>query len=492
MTDKEKLNSILRLRLFYSTEKELSELIDYKLKGNHFSRFKEFQCDAYFSKFTEKCYELTHGDVCLSWLLCQYEVTSRFFKQYIENTGHEANKRFIPFLLNYLYMGEVIGDGIQHSKDIILCGHYDAYNKNKEMNVSILILLTYGLIPTFKNKTIQDVPDIISDFEKAYAILQNLSLIYQVGSCTKVREMLCMKEMRKLIEEEKTGDKYLNRLLLIYVTSDVLNRIFALKKPEMLWKYTKEIVPMDFNLPRFWRCDDDADNIVWEFFPTNDKVIYLYRNEIDYQAKKIRFTKYQLIFRDMGYKDLCYTVIMQPSYVWHYLLKRELPVDSFTFDYTNLEYEDDNQTLKKIIFTQDSPINEKTMTLKSVKKKDVLDYYTAYIDHEGVAYDFIDEDCQSQYEVFLETLDVAVSETDILFNCADGVYKMDKFDECGQETIAGICVLTHKDNFVYVELNEDGIKRQILCFDSIGQNIRFEELLKKPFFRKISCLEDLF
>ena len=53
MTDKEKLNSILRLRLFYSTEKELSDLVGYNLKGNHFSRFKDFQCDAYFSKFAK-------------------------------------------------------------------------------------------------------------------------------------------------------------------------------------------------------------------------------------------------------------------------------------------------------------------------------------------------------------------------------------------------------------------------------------------------------
>lgn len=126
---------------------------------------------------------------------------------------------------------------------------------------------------------------------------------HQVGASTKYKEILCLKEMRKLIEEEQEGDNYLNRLLLIYITNDVLNRIFALEIPAKLRQYSKEIVPMDFELPRLWRCEDEADNIVWEFVPLNIDAYYLYRNEIDYKEKKIRFTKYQLTFKDIGYKD---------------------------------------------------------------------------------------------------------------------------------------------------------------------------------------------
>lgn len=213
MTDKERLNTILRLRLFYSTEKELGDKVGLSLTGNHFSRQKPFACEAFFSKFSEECKEYTQGKVNLAWLLCQYETTSKFFKKYIENTRHETNKRFIPYLLNYLYKGETPNDGAQHLKDIIICERYDAYNKDDEMNIGIIILMTYGLIPTFKNKSSQDVTDIIDDFKKAYDILLEIAQSHQAGASTKYKEILCLKEMRKLIEEEQEGDKYLNRLL---------------------------------------------------------------------------------------------------------------------------------------------------------------------------------------------------------------------------------------------------------------------------------------
>lgn len=492
MTDKEKLNSILRLRLFYSTEKELSDLVGYNLKGNHFSRFKDFQCDAYFSKFAEECQEYTQGKVNLAWLLYQYEATSKFFKKYIEKTRHEANKRFIPYLLNYIYNSKTLDDGVQHSKDIILCERYDTYNTEGEMNVGILILMTYGLIPTFKNKTNQDISDIIGDFQKAYDILSEIAKANQTGASTIYKEMLCLKEMRKLIKEERAGDKFINRLLLIHITNDVVNRVFALKKPAKLRQYSKEIVPMDFELTRLWRCEDEPDNIVWEFVPLNIDAYYLYRNEIDYQAKKIKYTKYQLIFKNIGYKDFCYTVIMRPAFNWHNILKREQSDDSISFDYTDIEYEDDKRIVKKLTFTQESPLSEKPMDLKPVNKKDVLVYYTTHLDHEGVAHDFEDEDCQSQYEVRMDTMEVAVSDTAILFKGDDCIYKLNKFDEEGNETIEGISSLSHTDNFIYAELDDEGTEHQFLCLDSINQNIDIETLLNQPYFRKITNINDIF
>lgn len=171
MTDKEKLNSILRLRLFFSTEKELSDFIGYNLKGNHFSRFKTFQCDAYFCKFSELYHSYTQSNESLEWLLYQYEATSNFFKKYIEKTSHEANKKFISLLLHYLYVGD-FGAPAPSRKVQQLCERYDACNREGEMNVGILLLITYGLLPTFKNKTAQDISDIADDFQEAYKILQ--------------------------------------------------------------------------------------------------------------------------------------------------------------------------------------------------------------------------------------------------------------------------------------------------------------------------------
>lgn len=492
MTDKERLNSILRLRLFYSTEKELSDLVGYNLKGNHFSRFKDFQCNAYFSKFAEECLEYTQGELNLALLLQQYETTSRFFKKYIEATGHAVHKRFVPYLLDYLYLGVTADEGAQHSKDIILCERFDAYNQEGEMNVALLLLMTYGLIPTFKNKTSQDIPDIIDDFQKAYGMLLGIAQQHLSKASTKCREMLCLKEMRKLIEEERSGDKFLNRLMLIHITNDVLNRIFAFEMPARLRQYNQEMVSMDFVFPDLFRCEEDPENIVWEFVQIMENVYFLYRNEIDYQSKKIRYTRFQLTFKDVGCKDLCYTFIMRPSFNWHNLLKREQPDDSLSFDYAEITYEDDRHTVRELSFTQESPIGENPLTLTAIKKTEDLEYYRMYLGHKGEAKDFTDEDCQPQYEVRTDTLAVAVSDTAILFKREDGIYRLDKFDEDGNESVAGICSLTHKDNFLYAELEEDGVVRRFICLDSINQNLNIAELLDKPFFHRIGKLEELF
>ena len=69
MTDKEILNAILRLRLFYSTEKELGDEVGLKLKGNHFNRLKTFDCEAIFSKFAKECNKMTGGKIDLANLI---------------------------------------------------------------------------------------------------------------------------------------------------------------------------------------------------------------------------------------------------------------------------------------------------------------------------------------------------------------------------------------------------------------------------------------
>lgn len=493
MTDKERLNTILRLRLFYSTEKELGNKVGLSLKGNHFNRQKPFVCEAFFSKFSEECKDYTDGKVNLARLLCQYETTSKFFKKYIEHTGHETNKCFIPYLLNYLYKGETPDDGAQHRKDISLCKQYDAYNQDGEMNVGIIILMTYGLIPTFKNKHCQDVTDIIGDFKKAYDILLEIALSHQYSASTKFKEILCLKAMRKLIEEAQEGDNYLNRLLLIHIANDVLDRVFALENPARIREYCKEVVPMDFQLPRLWRCEEEAANIVWEFVPLDIDAYYLYRKEIDYKAKKIRFTRYQLEFWNMGYKDFCNTVIVRPSFHWYNILKREQPVDSCSCDDTGIAYENErHNTVKELTFTKESPVGEKALVIKAVKKQDALNYYTRYLDHEGAASDFVDEDCQAQYAIGVDAVEVAVTNTAILFKGKDAIFKLDKYDKEGNETVPGISVLTHTDNFSFAVLDEDGKERMFLGLGSINQYLDVEELFGKPYFHEIEQVSDLF
>ena len=490
MTDKEKLNSILRLRLFYSTEKELSALIGYNLKGNHFNRFKSFQCEAYFSKFTEECRNYTQGNINLERMLHQYDVTSKFFKQHIERTSHEKDKTFLPHLLNYLFLGKSSEGGTQRTKDLVLCERYDALNKDEGMNIGILLLMTYGLLPTFNNKRIQDVPNIIADYRKAYDVLLHIAQSHKRDASTKYKEMLCLKEMRLLIEEESQGDRYLNRLLLIHITNDVLNRIFALERPPMLKQINEEMELMDFELKRLWRCEDEADNVIWEFMPLNINAYYLFRNEIDYQAKAIRFTRYQLMFKDVGYKDFCYTVIMQPVFNHHNLLKLEQPENALSFDYTDIEYEKDHRTVSKLTFTQHSPLGDRPLVLKPVNDSKAINYYESYLEHNGVGQEFEDVDNQAEYGIDYEVLKVGVTDAAILFEIGDEIYKLDKRDVHGEETVAGICALTHKDNYVLAELSENGMFRRFLCLDSINQNLELDELLKEPYFYKITDIAD--
>ena len=133
------------------------------------------------------------------------------------------------------------------------------------------------------------------------------------------------------------------------------------------------------------------------------------------------------------------------------------------------------------------------MTLKPIRKDDVLRYYRNYIDHEGTAKDFVDIDCLPEYDIRVEEMEVAVTDQAILFKDGPGIYRLDKFDEDGEETIAGIRTLTHKDNFIYAELNDPfGEERHFLCLDSINQNLDLDELVDKPYFRKITSLDELF
>lgn len=492
MTDKEKLNSILRLRLFYSTEKELSEYIQYKLKGNHFNRFKSFQSNAYFCKFNNKCKEYTLGSIDLNHLLLQYDSTSIFFKKYIARTKHEVNKFFISYLLDYLYLDKTITKYEQCSKYISLCKNYDKYNKEGKMNIGILLLITYGIIPTFNNKTSQDIPNIIADFQKTYQILLTIAQSHKAQSCTIFKEILCLKEMRELIEKEQSGDKYLNRILLIHFTNEILNKIYALKKPSKLKEYYQDIVFMDFYLPRLWRCEDDAENIIWELIPLNSGEYNLIRNEIKYKEKEIRYNKYQVLFQNIGYKDYCYTIIAHPSFHYHNILKLEQPKDSISSDFTDIKYDIDNYTVKELTFTIESSVYKKPITLKSVKNEKILEYYKYYLDHKNKAKDFVDIDNQAEYLIWYEEIDVAISNDAIFFKAYDGIYKLDIFDENGKENIPGTKDLTHKDYFLFAYLIKDGVEYVFLCLNPINQNININELLKQTYFNKISSIEEIF
>ena len=528
MTDKEKLNSILRLRLFYATERELSALVGYNLRGNHFSRFKPFQCEAYFSRFAEECRLQTQGAIDLETMLHQYKATSHFFQTRIARTAYESDKSFVHPLLDHLFLGSEASKETVGAKVSDLCNQYDKANADGEMNIGILLLITYGLLPTFGNKSIQDVPHIIGDFERAYALLMDIAKSHKEQANAKFREMLCLKEMRQLIEEERGGDRFLNRLLLIHITNDALRRIFAFVNPTRLKELNERLEPMALDLHGVWRCDDDAENVFWEFYRVNDMAHILYRNEIDYEQATIRYTQYQLMFKDFGYKDFdnkdfdnkdcsnkdfdnkacgnknfgnktfCYTIIMQPVANYNNLLGRELPDDAMSSDFTQVEY-DRKRTVNRLTFTVHSPLGDRPLTLVPASHSKVTvthrspHFYDRFLAVDGKVEGFRLVNEQSEYAVdFIPIDDVAVTASALIFNIDGETYRLDKRDANGEETIPGISVLTHEDNFLLAHLTDRDTPRLFFCLDTINQNIDFTTLLAQPYFRPLTTITDLF
>lgn len=491
MTDQEKLNAILRLRLFFSTESELSQYIEYKLKSNHFYRFNTFKADAYYSKFARLCSDYTMGKLDLDTVIEEYEATSKFYKHHVEGTAHERRKGFVTTLLERVFLGAAMQEEVA-PKDATLCERYAAESgKEKRPNIGMLLLMAYGLLPTFKNKRAQDVKDIVGDFQRAYEVLMEIAQSRKHRATTIYNEMLCLKEMRCLIDEAKAGDRYLNRLLLIDFTNTTLARIFALEDPVKQQEYSNELQPMDFVLPRFWRAEGEADNVVWEFVEQDINCYFLFRNEIDFQGKHILFTKYQLFFRDYGLSTSCYTIIMRPAFIYHNLLRWVQPDDAITFDFTDFEYDEDGKTLKQMRFTIESPLGAAPLTLKPVKSHEIR-YYRQYIDHTVTNDGFDDQDQWPQFSVYSETVKAAVSEKAIVFSLGRKVYRLDKYDDKGNETVPGIHVLTQSDNYVIASLMEGGREHRFLCLDSINQNLDMNWLMEQTYFREIKEAGEVF
>ncbi len=80
----------------------------------------------------------------------------------------------------------------------------------------------------------------------------------------------------------------------------------------------------------------------------------------------------------------------------------------------------------------------------------------------------------------------------IMFNFDDEIHKLDKYDERGNETIEGISALTHKENFLYIEVMDGDSAQNILTFDPISQYINLDELSQSPYFHKIDSAAEIF
>ena len=487
MSYKEKLNAILRLRLMFSTEREMSERIGYQLHGNHFNRMKPFQCEAYFCWFANFCSELTQGRLELNALLRQYEATSDFYKAHIEGTAHERNKAFLPHLLRHAYMGAQHAEGAQDSKLLLLCEQYDQRNREGDLNPAILLLITHGIIPTFCHKKDQDITNLAADLRRVHDLLRDIAERIMDESFAKFSDHLCLRDIREMAKMAEEDKGTANRVSLIFATAEALSSIYANLDPNMMRLQAKRQAVLDITLPRLMRCDADADNVVWELTYMPHLAMYLaIRNEIDQRRKVIRYSRYQLAFYDFGDRDMCGTKIIRPHFAYYCTLGRDLPADCYSYDYTDIAYEADRKTVKTLTFNLDSPTGVKPFALKAVKRDDQLRYYDTYLNHKGVAKDYTDVEADPAHAVKMATLDVYSSEKCLIFDVDGSLWQVDKYDDQGNETVPGIGALTHEDNFLYIGLVEDGCERHFIRLDSINQSLDIDELVEKPWFRILS------
>ena len=490
MQAKDKLNAILRLRLFFPTEKELSHLIGYQLKGNHFNRVRPFVAEMYLSHFAAMCHKMTDRQIALEPLLQQYEATSRFYFRYIKGRTIAREPRAIDHIISYAVLGHANTDETIPAKELAVCEQYAASDRDDFLSPAILLLLSEQLLPSFENKQQQDVDDILGDFSRAYERLMDFAHHNRRGDSTYYNELLCLKEMRDFIDCSQDDREGVNRLTLIYFTSVALQSIFALKQPDKLHDLINQTEVMCFNLRRFWHREGSMDYEFWEFAETPMMMYQLWRYVVDKAAKRICKTSYTLIFKDFGTKEMCYSLIIRPPYAYCCTLGKEMPTDAIAYDYTEIEYAENGRDVAKLSFVDDSPMVGEPMTLVPIEREDQLACCDYYFDSENSEFEIVDE--SPEYHIDSMMVATAVANDFILFQIGDAVFKLEKWDAEGRETIDGVSQLTHADNYVFSVLDDAGTERCILSLDSIDKHLDFEALLKKDYFYEIEALESVF
>ena len=379
MTDKEKLNCILRLRLFYSTEEEYSELIGYKLEGNRFNKFKLFKCEAYYSKFAEMCGIYTSGKINLTELLLQYRATSKFFKNYIEKTKNEHNRNLIILILNYLYLDVTPDKNSYNKKEIELYNLYIKKDQEEKMNVCILILIINGLIPTFNKKNNQNITDILNDFKKLYSILLGLFDTYKENAIIAFDELPTLKLIYKCINGDLGNCKYLNRIRMIFFTDVVINEIFSLLIPTKFKDEIQQVKPTVLNFPSLWHFDDEPENIFWNLSSTNSNGYYtLTYYNIDYKSREIEVIPYNIFFTGTSVQNIYVATINTPAYIYNLLLKRQQPNDSVFVTPVEIINENRCNKIKEIIFINESPHKKGRSILKAINNDEEFAFYNSF------------------------------------------------------------------------------------------------------------------
>lgn len=488
MNDKQRLNALLRLRLFFSTEKEMEAFLNYKLSNNHFNKFKDVKSHAYFSMFAEMCREDTNGDIDLAKLFDEYEAASKFYMRK-EEGGCKLlqDERALQLLLRGVYLGKERMTEEASPKLTELVENI----VEEGIDMGVFTLLSLRLLPKFGNKQAGDVADLPGDWVRAYEFLKSLCHAFDGTNFTNGLEVGVVREMRMHLDVYWKKEADLSRLLLIAYTRKALERIFMLHTPDKLLHNSRNLKPQDMELATWWQASgkESRDDEAWRLEPTvNLPGTYrLFHYKFDHTSLTARFTHSQVFFEDIGATDVCFSLFLTPDYFWYFFQRRELPPESYALVSTDI-ITADGKTVDELHFEQTTPISGPNLTLRRVKDKGKQERFSSFLDYETT-------DDSHFHEVAMAEVDVASTSECLVFHYEnvddeDVTFCIDKYCD-GRESIEGISKLTHNDNYVLALLTtEAGEEREYLILDYINAVLPFDELETQPYFHPICSHED--
>ena len=218
----EQLNAIKRTCLFCNSQKELADMTEIPslVHNNNFDKIGEDKRISLYDSFNEEYQKYANtSSASLNRLMKEYEKTSEFFtSNELAKWKALSEKETILEILRCVFYSHELPRKNRRLKEFIaeLYDHEDNRFRLPGINISILILIAYRILPTYKSKK-GAVTDIKADYARVKDLLDTFHEQY---AFTEANIIIDGFEERISKEEIK-----LNRLALLTMFDDVVYTI---------------------------------------------------------------------------------------------------------------------------------------------------------------------------------------------------------------------------------------------------------------------------
>lgn len=258
----EKLNTVSRLRIFFNTNKELSEFVGFQVSGNNsLSKIggnNRFIKRAVYERLCN--YAKNFADIDFDKFLAEYKQSSDYYTA--NKLGGILPKKHCKAcvgLIKFIYGNEAEyadEDAAGENDFFTIAGGIKEASEKREVNVLIIIMLALKLLPLY-DKGRGDVKDIRKDFKTLLDFLEapmKDNAIYGYNPT--------LERCRNYMEEE---DFEPNRMLLYSMFKDILDNHRRCTSNEVLYSTN-----MDLQNKKVFRIEDGSiwkanDNDYWYF-----------------------------------------------------------------------------------------------------------------------------------------------------------------------------------------------------------------------------------